>query len=768
VTRQEIEDRVAEYVELAELGRSVDPSTFASRFPRIERELLATLEALQEADRRLGSPSDQVPERVGNYRVLGLIGHGGMGSVLRVAAPDGSGRRFALKLLHPSVALDPRGTERFRREGRALQALRHPNIVEIHEIGWLGATPFLVMTELEGASLAQWIQAARTGTPSPGAAPASPRSTALELPGEGSVPLRAARIVAQLARAIDHVHGAGALHRDIKPANVIIQRDGTPVLIDFGLVHWCTSVSLTRTGDLLGTPQYMSPEQARGEAVDQRSDVYGLGALLYELLCLEPVHEGADAVRVLESVRGRQIRPLAARDPVLPRELCTIVHRAVAFRPGRRHASAGELADDLERFCQGRPIASRGPGLVERLDRLWTFQRPTLVATAVGILLAGWIYGALSRRIAARGLSARAAFDRALQAFADQRAQEAASAARAALELDAGHAWAGLLEAIASGRTPEPAPDPARRFAAEGWARHESEDHEGAVAAFGRSVEHAPGEPLPVVLLALESAHAGDHGRARRHLAAAAQVLPRSARLLEELGRAHYEEGDFAAAESSLTSSLELAPDRPGPWELIARSRFRLGRNAAGLEAVERAASLDGEAPSARILMTHGVLLDVHGRRTEAREKFELAGRLLPESPGPQMSLAMSLDSDHRFLEAEDAYWQAAQIGPPAKALMCLAWLYAGSNSEGCEDCRRYFDLNSGLVDPDRAEACALSALEADGGQEPGLPATASAVAMRIDRREGIGAKLVQLKEATTEDRLIARYEKALRMLRRD
>lgn len=244
------------------------------------------------------------------------------------------------------------------------------------------------------------------------------------------------------------------------------------------------------------------------------------------------------------------------------------------------------------------------------------------------------------------------------------------------------------------------------------------------------------------------------------------RALPGSARLNGELGAVLYARQQFAAAEQSTKSALEISPNDAGLWEQYARVQFRLGRNETGLDAARRAVDLAGEGVSARMLLTLGTLSDVQGQRAQAQAAFERAAKLEPESATVATRAAMSMDSDHRLREAEEAYWHAAQLGHPAKALMCLAYLYAGSNRAECEKCRAYFEADPSLFDAERAVTCALSALEADGGREDGLPATAAIVANQVQRRDAIRTKLEALRDAARDDRLIARYERALRMLR--
>jgi hypothetical protein len=198
----------------------------------------------------------------------------------------------------------------------------------------------------------------------------------------------AARLAAQAAEALEHAHQLGVIHRDIKPANLMVDARGSLWVTDFGLAQFHTGVGLTRTGDLLGTLRYMSPEQAGGQrlALDPRTDVYSLGATLYELLTLEPLFDGGDHHRLLRQILYDEPRPPRAVNSAVPPELETIVLKAVGKNPSDRYASAREFADDLQRFLDNRPILARRPTLVQRASK-WGRRHPSVVVAGVVLLV---------------------------------------------------------------------------------------------------------------------------------------------------------------------------------------------------------------------------------------------------------------------------------------------------------------------------------------------------------------------------------------------
>jgi serine/threonine protein kinase len=358
-----IEELLADFVTRREAGEEISIEAFAAEHFGREEELRRALAALTEVEdlfpcTNWEGAADEPPRRIGPWNVLGSLGRGGMGHVYRVEHVDEPGVERALKQLHPLAAANPRTVERFRREGSVLQEIDHEGIVGVIAVEAAAVPPYLVMESVEGTPLSRLLEGARS------------EGRGLELPGEGPMHLRAARIVAALARAVHAAHERGLLHRDLKPSNVILRSDGRPVLIDFGLAVHEESATLTESGDLLGTPHYMAPEQALGRRAEVRTDVYGLGAVLYELASLHPPHAGRDALEVLEQIRRRAIRPVRSHAPAVPKALARVIHRALEWRAVRRHGSALELASDLEACADGRAPAAGPPEVQGRPEAL--------------------------------------------------------------------------------------------------------------------------------------------------------------------------------------------------------------------------------------------------------------------------------------------------------------------------------------------------------------------------------------------------------------
>jgi eukaryotic-like serine/threonine-protein kinase len=359
-------------------GDEPNAAHYRETVPGLDSAWLASLLVSDRAGARADVPN------VPGYQILGVLGRGGMGVVYR-ARQLKLNRMVALKMILAGGMADTREIERFRREAEAVAQLQHPNIVQIHEVGDHSGNPYLALEFVDGTSLDKLI--AHT--------PYSPRA--------------AARLVEILARAIQHAHERGVIHRDLKPANILLNDEErrssderppsasrlppaslAPKITDFGLAKLLDGgpAGPTRTGDLVGTPSYMAPEQAaaRAETIGPATDVYGLGAIMYELLTGRPPFQGESAHAVVEQVCSAD--PVMPRRlvPGVPRDLETIALKCLNKDPRRRYASALALAEDLERFQLNQPIQARPAGPIERTVK-WVKRRPA-VATALAAVAA--------------------------------------------------------------------------------------------------------------------------------------------------------------------------------------------------------------------------------------------------------------------------------------------------------------------------------------------------------------------------------------------
>jgi serine/threonine protein kinase len=387
--------RVAdEYLDELARGAAPDIAAYAQRYPQVAGvlpQVLPALRMLHELASDLKSPVSQPVglEVLDDYRIIGEIGRGGMG-VVYVAEQLSLGRRVALKILPSASAIDTRQLARFQIEAHVAAALHHPHIVPIIAVGRVGELHYYAMQLIEGRSLAE-ILAGSNREVQAGVRTDSPTRTEPRAHSQSRLlPREAARLARQAALALEHAHALGVLHRDIKPANLMVDESGHLWVTDFGLASVQGGGDLTRSGDLVGTLRYMSPEQAAGGRVlDARTDIYALGATLYELLASRPAFDGADRQALLHQIAVTDPIALRKRDPAIPRDLETIVAKAMAKEPERRYGTAGELVDDLDRYLNDQPVLARPANLSDKAARcLRRHPRESAIAAAVIVLTA--------------------------------------------------------------------------------------------------------------------------------------------------------------------------------------------------------------------------------------------------------------------------------------------------------------------------------------------------------------------------------------------
>ncbi len=321
------------------------------------------------------APTDnpQMLSRLGNYEIMGVVGSGGMGVVLKALDPS-LDRCVAIKTLNPILAGSGAARARFSREARAAAAVVHDNVIEIYGVAEADNLPYLVTPYVRGTSLQRRLD------------DSGPLSTAEVL-----------RVGMQTASGLAAAHAQGLVHRDIKPANILLSEGVERVLItDFGLARAADDASLTRSGVIAGTPQYMSPEQARGEAIDRRSDLFSLGSMLYAACTARAPFRAETSYGVLRRITDEAPRPIREINPDIPQWLCRVIDRLMAKQPDDRYQSAGEIAELLEQCLahlqqptvvplpMSLESSSRKRGVVSIFGR-WLAATCAIVTVAVGL-----------------------------------------------------------------------------------------------------------------------------------------------------------------------------------------------------------------------------------------------------------------------------------------------------------------------------------------------------------------------------------------------
>ena len=372
----EVANVLDQYLEDIQNGRACSRAELLEKHPDIQEPLKDYLGSI-EMVAGLGVGGDLLVKQLGDFEIVKQIGCGAMG-VVYLANQLSLKRQVALKVLRYTV-VGEQATKRFEREAELVATLRHPNIVPIYSSDQQDGSNFLAMRLVDGQSLAQW--------------------SAEE--GVQRHPKQIAAWGAQVARALAHAHQQGIIHRDVKPSNLLMEQDHI-WLTDFGLARRFDDLRMSMTGAMLGTPNYMSPEQAAPSRhpTDHRSDIYSLGAALFELLTGRCVFLADKPHAVLAQVIASEPEPLREVVPNASRDLETILLKCLEKDPAVRYQTADELAEDLEAFSQDRSIKARRPGVVERVTR-WKRKNKKLVSTAMvaasaallllAVSVAGWM-----------------------------------------------------------------------------------------------------------------------------------------------------------------------------------------------------------------------------------------------------------------------------------------------------------------------------------------------------------------------------------------
>jgi serine/threonine protein kinase len=452
-----VESLAEEFLERKRRGEVPKVAEYLARYPALADEILEFFPVLGlvedfkpdgggETTSRGGAgvPGPELPlERLGDYRILRVVGRGGMGVVYE-AEQEALGRRVALKVMAGHAMHDPGHLARFTREAKAAARLHHTNIVPVFGVGEIDGIQYYVMQFIHGQGLdrvleevkrleaavndplrasganqesASASQAARSllagsfvplpvMSASHGESPALPAesvdlSTAgpggkgessLDLSDRSAYYRSVARIGLQVAEGLAYAHEQGVLHRDIKPSNVLLDAHGITWITDFGLAKVVNDSDLTLTGDIIGTVRYMAPERFHGHC-DARSDVYALGLTLYELLARHPAFNEADRSKLIKQVTAAEPLRLHQLDPTIPRDLAIIVQKTIEHEPADRYQTAQALADDLSRFLEDRPISARPVSAAEQLWR-WCRRNPqaaSIAAVFVATLVTGLV-----------------------------------------------------------------------------------------------------------------------------------------------------------------------------------------------------------------------------------------------------------------------------------------------------------------------------------------------------------------------------------------
>jgi serine/threonine protein kinase len=526
-----------EFTERLNSGERPDIEEYARRHPQLAdllREVLPSLELLRGQNRAEPTDNHDAVGTLGDYRLLRVVGRGGMGVVYE-AEQRPLGRRVAVKVLPFAATLDAYQQQRFESEARTAAGLHHTHIVPVYAMGTDRGVHYFAMQFIDGRPLSDVIARLRAG------------DRAALVPNEPDHVRAAARLCVQAAEALAYAHQLGVVHRDVKPGNLLLDEAGHLWLTDFGLARCGSDPGLTGSGDVVGTLRYMSPEHLGGGGqADARGDIYSLGATLHELLTLEPCYAGRDRAELLRQILATDPKPLRRLNPAVPGDLETIVLKAMAREPERRYGSAAELADDLRRFLEHRPIKARRPSLLVRITKFTRRHRAAAAAAAIVLVFA----------VVGLGISTLLVWQ---EKERTKQALDASEANRRRAEASVETALRGATQVLM------PLEDERLTRAADGAELRQALIDRGA--SFFRRFIHAE-DPDPVVRS--ESARACHHLAemycAHQQVAPALAALHEEAAILDRLASEHPEEPAYRirmADAYALEAALYVSTRRP-------------------------------------------------------------------------------------------------------------------------------------------------------------------------------------------------------------
>ena len=597
-----IEQAVQRYVDAQLQGQKPDIDEFVKQYPDFEGQIKQRLQNLDEIDSLFDvlmkaddsdfgdsiTESNLIGQKLGDFEILKMIGHGGMGAVF-LAQQVSLDREVALKVISSVGGPQAKNLDRFKRESKVLAQISHPNIVPIYEVGQHGPYSYFAMELVKGVSLDKILSNIRNVKSGEKASDVMHKcleaqasiyennlsedsgSKGAEIDTDYIVEI--SKVIVSVASALDYAHNKGILHRDIKPSNILISTDGTAKLVDFGLAKGQTQESITITGEFFGTPSYVSPEQIRKpDTVDCRSDVFSLAATFYECLTLHVPFEGDTVNETLTQVISREAVPPKKYCPRLSMDFNTVLLHALEKSQEDRYQTAGDFVADIRNILEFKPITAKRPSITRRAYK--TLRRNPLKIAIIGISLLVIVLGyfVFSNLVQKRNKDTA----RKLEAIA-------------ARHLVSGNYTEALIyyrKAIAQ------YPFNAATFSEMGSCYKMLKQYPEAIEAYKQAIQIEPDNTVAHGALAGTYFSQGRHEAALETYEKLVEIKPDSlayrniGNLLDDMGR-------FKEAIEALMNAIKVNPKNAQAYNDLGTVYFKLNKADKGVEAIEKALQID-------------------------------------------------------------------------------------------------------------------------------------------------------------------------------